>query len=283
MVESKFPVGSRHLGHVRNMTTYGLFVELEEGVDGLVHISDLSWTKKFSHPSEYVKTGEQLEVIVLDIDPANRRLSLGHKQLTEDVWETFASIFTIGSAHKGTIKRVDPKGAVAELAYGVEGTIPSKHLRVEEGKEAIKVDDVVDLVVIEFNKDAKRLVLSHTKSWRQDSEPAVAEKKPRSKGRSKSSGSSAQAGTTTLGDLDALVKLKEQMEAQEKGGSKSSAKAKTKAKAKAEPVVEEPVAEEPAAEEPKVEEPKAEEPKAEAPAVEETAAPETEAEEKSEE
>lgn len=222
-VAAKYPQGSRHSGLVRNMTTYGLFVELEEGVDGLVHISDLSWTKKYGHPSEYVKTGETLDVIVLDIDIANRRLSLGHKQLTEDVWSTFASIFTVGSRHKGTIKKIDNKGAVAELDYGVEGLIPTKHLKVEEGKPELKVDDFVEFVVIEFNKDAKRLVLSHTKAWRDEPEK---EKRPSSapsgkgkgKGKSKSS-SQLKASTTTLGDLDALVKLKEQMEAQEQGGS----------------------------------------------------------------
>ena len=117
-IVAKYPVDSRHAGRVRNMTNYGLFVELEEGVDGLVHISDLSWTKKFSHPSEYVKLGEELDVIVLAIDKDNRRLSLGHKQLTEDVWETFSSIFTVGSAHQGTIKRIDGKGARVELEYG---------------------------------------------------------------------------------------------------------------------------------------------------------------------
>ncbi|MEM7368804.1 MAG: 30S ribosomal protein S1 [Bacteroidota bacterium] len=243
-VAAKYPQGSRHSGLVRNMTSYGLFVELEEGVDGLVHISDLSWTKKYGHPSEYVKTGETLEVIVLDIDVANRRLSLGHKQLTEDVWSTFASIFTVGSRHKGTIKKIDSKGAVAELDYGVEGLIPTKHLKVEEGKPELKLDDFVEFVVIEFNKDAKRLVLSHTKAWRDEPEK---EKKsspaPSNKGRGKSKGKSSnqlKTSTTTLGDLDALVRLKEQMEAQEQGASapapvKKEAK-KTKKKA---PVVEE--------------------------------------------
>ncbi|RMG54630.1 MAG: 30S ribosomal protein S1 [Bacteroidetes bacterium] len=214
-VEEKYPVGSRHHGTVRNMTNYGLFVELEEGVDGLVHISDLSWTKKFSHPSEYVKVEEPLEVIVLDIDKPNRRLSLGHKQLTADVWETFASIFTVGSSHKATIKRIDAKGAVVELDYGVEGTVPSKHLRVEEGKEELKVDDVADFVVIDFNKDAKRLVLSHTRSWKE--EPA--EKKRSSKGSSSKTSQQGGGGTNALGNLDALVKLKKQMEAQERGVS----------------------------------------------------------------
>jgi len=217
-ISEKYPIGSKHAGIVRNMTNYGLFVELEEGVDGLVHISDLSWTKKFNHPSEYVKEGDNLDVIVLDIDEENRRLSLGHKQLTEDVWDTFASIFTVGSSHTGTIKKIDSKGATVELEYGVEGHVPTKHLKVEDGKEEMKVDDSAPFVVIEFNKDAKRLVLSHTKVWKK--EPAA--ESTRKKSRAKAPAS--KAGTTTLGEIGALAKLKEEMEAQEKGGGKSPSK-----------------------------------------------------------
>lgn len=225
----KYPVGSSHTGLVRNMTNYGLFVELEEGVDGLVHISDLSWTKKFNHPSEYVKEGENLEVVVLDIDKDNRRLSLGHKQLTEDVWETFASIFTVGSEHKGTIKKIDSKGAVVELEYGVEGTVPTKHLKVADGAAELKVDDTAPFVVIEFNKDAKRLVLSHTKVWR--IEDSGDRDRDRDRGGKKSSRKaattpSAKAGTTTLGDIDALAQLKKEMEAQESQSQKAPAKKK---------------------------------------------------------
>mgnify|MGYP006267391563 CR=1 FL=1 len=247
-IHEKYPVGSRHTGLVRNMTNYGLFVELEEGVDGLVHISDLSWTKKFSHPSEYVKVEDNLEVIVLDIDQENRRLSLGHKQLTEDVWDTFASIFTVGSAHKGTIKKIDSRGAIAELEYGVEGNIPSKHLKTAEGEPELKVDDAVDLVVIEFNKDAKRLVLSHTKSWKEDME-VTKEKRSKPAGGGGGGGASKRKpagggggkggpkGGTTLGELDVLAKLKAQMEQQESGTETPA----------------------PKAEEPKAEEPKSEE------------------------
>ena len=223
-IEDKYPQSSRHIGTVRNMTNYGLFVELEEGVDGLVHISDLSWTKKFNHPSEYVKENEPLEVIVLDIDKDNRRLSLGHKQLTEDVWDTFASIFTIGSKHSGTIKKIDGKGATVELDYGVEGHVPAKHLKVEEGKEDLKVDEVSAFVVLEFNKDAKRLLLSHTKSWK--AEEAPVERKKSSRGKP----SSAKAGTTTLGEIDALAKLKMEMEANEKEAKAPKKKAAPKAK-----------------------------------------------------
>jgi len=217
-IVQKYPISSKHTGIVRNMTNYGLFVELEEGVDGLVHISDLSWTKKFNHPSEYIKEGEELEVIVLDIDEENRRLSLGHKQLTEDVWETFASIFTVGSKHQGTIKKIDSKGASIELEYGVEGHVPTKHLKVEEGAEELKVDDAAQFVVIEFNKDAKRLVLSHTKTWKKEPAAESTRKKSRSKPQP------TKAGTTTLGEIDALAKLKMEMEAQEKDAKSTSKK-----------------------------------------------------------
>ena len=246
-IEEKYPLQSHHNGLVRNMTNYGLFVELEEGVDGLVHISDLSWTKKFSHPSEYVKVDENLEVVVLDIDKENRRLSLGHKQLTEDVWETFASIFTIGSSHQATIKKIGPRGATVELEYGVEGTIPTKHLKTEEGKDALKVDDSAEFVVIDFNKDAKRLVLSHSRSWQEDI-PEPVKKKPSK--RNQGSNQNAKAGTTTLGELDVLAKLKEQMEAEEKGAPKKKAKKKAEPKEEVKEEVVETPAEEPKAEAP---------------------------------
>lgn len=239
-IETRYPVGSQHTGMVRNMTNYGLFVELQEGVDGLVHISDLSWTKKFSHPSEYTKVDDKLEVVVLDIDKENRRLSLGHKQLTEDVWDTFAAIFTVGSVHSGTIKKIQTKGATVELDYGVEGIVPPKHLSVEDGKEALKVDDAAEFVVIEFHKDAKRLILSHTRAWKEEEAPAPVEQPksngntnaPKGQNRAKSTPAqqTAKAGTTTLGELDVLAKLKEQMEAEEqKGTKKKSSKKKEEA------------------------------------------------------
>ncbi|MEL6191027.1 MAG: 30S ribosomal protein S1 [Bacteroidota bacterium] len=286
-IQEKYPVDSRHKGLVRNMTNYGLFVELEEGVDGLVHISDLSWTKKFNHPSDYVKVEEDLEVVVLGIDQDNRRLSLGHKQLTEDVWETFASIFTVGSVHEGTIKRVDAKGAVLELEYGVEGTVPAKHLKVEQGKDELKIDDQAKFMVIEFNKDAKRLVLSHTKVWNQDAAPAP--KPARKKGKSQGGDGGNQGGkqgTTTLGELDALQKLKEQMEAQEQADKPKPKRKKAAPKKKEEPVAEvaaeeaAPAVEEAAPEAPAEPEAKAE-PAAEAEAPAE--APAAETEEKTEE
>jgi small subunit ribosomal protein S1 len=238
LVEGKYPVGSTTKGIVRNMTNYGLFVELEDGVDGLVHISDLSWTKKFNHPQEFVNVGDELEVVVRAIDVENRRLSLSHKHLTEDVWETFASIFTIGSIHKGTIKRIDSKGARVELDYGIEGTVPSRHLKVEEGKDELKVDDTVDFMVIEFNKDAKKLVLSHTRTW--DTEmPAEKRKATPSKRRSSGGGSKSatlkpKQSTTTLGEIGALAQLKKQMEAAEKGGGEPAPEPAAKKEEKAE-------------------------------------------------
>ncbi|GAB4415290.1 MAG: 30S ribosomal protein S1 [Bacteroidia bacterium] len=229
-ITDKYPVGSRHKGIVRNMTNYGLFVELEEGVDGLVHISDLSWTKKFNHPSEYVKVEEQLEVMVLDIDKDNRRLSLGHKQLTEDVWQTFEAIFLIGSVHKGTIKRIDAKGAIVELDYGIEGLVTPKHLATEEGKDELKVDDVTEFAVLEFNKDAKRMLLSHTRAWKQEQQEQVQTTVNTTTGTTTAAKATpakpAKQTTTTLGDLDALVRLKEQMEAQERKQQRTKGKGK---------------------------------------------------------
>lgn len=220
----KFAVGSKHTGIVRNMTNYGLFVELEEGVDGLVHISDLSWTKKYNHPSEFIKREENLEVIVLDIDVANRRLSLGHKQLTEDVWITFESIFVVGSDHKGTLLSQNDKGGIVELEYGVEGFVPNKHLATTEGQPKLKPGQAYDFKVIEFNKDAKKLVLSHRMTW--DEEMSLADagrgrktRRPSSGGSGGGKKSSAQlpkAETTTLGDISALAALKQQLEANER-------------------------------------------------------------------
>ena len=229
-VVDRFPVGSQHTGTVRNMTNFGLFVEMAEGIDGLVHISDLSWTKKFTHPSEFIKTGEKLEVVVLDIDVENRRLSLGHKQLTEDVWETFSTIFMEGTEHEGTIKKMDAKGARVELEYGVEGFVPSRHLRVPDGADALKVDDRKLFTVLEFSKDRKSITLSHTRTWLpEDEDPQEGGNKGGGAKRGGSKASSdkgsdkggdvkiptSKQGTTSLGDIDALAQLKAQMEADE--------------------------------------------------------------------
>ena len=210
-VPEVYALGTKHTGIVRNMTNYGLFVELEEGVDGLVHISDLSWVKKFNHPSEYVKLDEPIEIIVLSLDVENRKLSLGHKQLTEDVWETFSSVFTIGSIHKGTIKKIDGKGAFVETEFGVEGFCPLKALKVAEGQTELTADSVAEFEITEFNKDAKRISLSHTNTWQKKAEEEVTEKKIT---KVKAKNKDIETGdNSAMGDNEALAQLKEKMEA----------------------------------------------------------------------
>jgi len=214
---TKYAVSSKHTGVVRNLTNFGLFLELEEGIDGLVHVSDLSWTKKIKHPSEFVKVGDELEVAVLELDVDNRRLALGHKQLEENPWDTFENVFPIGSVHKCTVVSKNDKGAVLELPYGLEGFATVKNLEKEDGSQ-VEVGESLDFKVSEFSKDDKRIVLSHTAMFREDTsaKPAkkeVNKKKPESGSTSNSSSSSsAPAEKSTLGDLDALTQLKEQME-----------------------------------------------------------------------
>ncbi|NLI64116.1 MAG: 30S ribosomal protein S1 [Bacteroidales bacterium] len=212
-IDQKYSVGSQHTAKVRNFTNFGIFVEIEEGVDGLIHISDLSWTKKIKHPSEFTELGADIEVMVLEIDKENRRLSLGHKQLEENPWEVFESVFTVGSVHEGTVVEVMDKGAVISLPYGVEGFATPKHLVKEDGAQA-QLDEKLDFKVIEFNKDAKRIILSHSRIF--EDEAKVEEKKaaPR-KEESKPAPSQSAASTTTLGDLDALAELKEKLEGKE--------------------------------------------------------------------
>ncbi|MFN5883762.1 MAG: 30S ribosomal protein S1, partial [Bacteroidota bacterium] len=186
-INERYPVGSKHKGVVRNMTNYGLFVELEEGVDGLVHVSDLSWTKKIKHPAEFVKKDQELDVIVLEVDLDNRRLSLGHKQLDENPWDTFETIFTVGSIHEGTVLKVEEKSATIALPYGVEGYAPIKQLQKEDKKTA-KDDEVLQFKVTEFNKENKRIVVSHTSVWRGDiEEKKVTEEKKKEGERDKAS------------------------------------------------------------------------------------------------
>ena len=212
-IDQKYSVGSQHTAKVCNFTNFGIFVEIEEGVDGLIHISDLSWTKKIKHPSEFTELGADIEVMVLEIDKENRRLSLGHKQLEENPWEVFESVFTVGSVHEGTVVEVMDKGAVISLPYGVEGFATPKHLVKEDGAQA-QLDEKLDFKVIEFNKDAKRIILSHSRIF--EDEAKVEEKKaaPR-KEESKPAPSQPAASTTTLGDLDALAELKEKLEGKE--------------------------------------------------------------------
>ncbi|MCS7028306.1 MAG: 30S ribosomal protein S1 [Bacteroidia bacterium] len=216
----KYAVGTRHKGIVRNITNFGLFVELEEGVDGLVHVSDLSWTKKIKHPSEFVKKDEELEVVVLEIDPENRRLSLGHKQLKENPWDIFQSVFPVDSKHPGTILKFIDKGVVVELPYGVEGFLPYKGL--QRKREEYKVGDKLDLVVTEFSKENRKIIVAEVSPEKEQKEKAKKEKETAKKKEEKTT-------TPTLGDLDALIGLREKLAAKER---EEQAKAMEKNKSK---------------------------------------------------
>ncbi|NQV51700.1 MAG: 30S ribosomal protein S1 [Flavobacteriales bacterium] len=230
-IEKRYPVESKHTGRVTNLSSFGVFVELEEGIDGLVHISDLSWSKKINHPSEFTKAGEDMEVVVLEIDKENRRLSLGHKQLEENPWDVFETVFTIGSAHQGTITTRNDKGGVVNLPYGVEGFAPSRHLAKEDGSKAA-ADETLEFEIIEFNKDAKKIIVSHTKTFEadMDSRPATGgapagDKKRKPSGKGKADNKAIKKinesqEKTTLGDLGVLSGLKEEMEQAEKYGKK---------------------------------------------------------------
>jgi small subunit ribosomal protein S1 len=251
-VVSKYAVGTEHKGVVRNLTNFGLFIELEEGIDGLVHVSDLSWTKKIKHPSEFVSVGDELAVQVLELDIDNRRLALGHKQLEENPWDTFESVFEPGSVHKCTIINTTDKGATLELPYGIEGFCTARNLAKEDGSKA-EAGETLDFKVMEFSKGDKRILLSHTALFKEDERPA--KKKPAKKSSVKN-----QEATSSLGDFEALSNLKDQMDdapakkapkakkaeeapVEEKKPAKKAAAKKPKAK-KAEDKVEEPAASE---------------------------------------
>ena len=209
----RYAIGTQHKGTVRNLTNFGLFLELEEGIDGLVHVSDLSWTKKIKHPSDFIKVGDELEVIVLELDAENRRLSLSHKHLEENPWDTFESIFTLGSVHKCTIVGKNDKMSTLELPYGIEGLCALKNLAKEDGTMA-ETGESLDFKVQEFVKDEKRIILSHAKTWQEKEEPkpkAEEKVKPAAKAEK-----SKDLEKSTLGDLGALMALKEQMEEGEK-------------------------------------------------------------------
>ncbi|MBT1708645.1 30S ribosomal protein S1 [Fulvivirgaceae bacterium PWU5] len=219
-VLTKYAVGTKHKGIVRNLTNFGLFIELEEGIDGLVHVSDLSWTKKIKHPSEFVKVSETMEVQVLELDAANRRLALSHKHLEENPWDTFETVFTIGSVHKGTIINKNDKGAVLELPYGIEGFAAIKNLAKEDNSKA-EVGESLDFKVLEFSKDDRRIVLSHKATWSAEEERPVAGGKQGAQGggnkKAPTKGASIQSinqqnEKSTLGDLEALSALKEKMQ-----------------------------------------------------------------------
>lgn len=209
----KYAVGTTNKGIVRNLTNFGLFIELEEGIDGLVHVSDLSWTKKIKHPSEFINVGEELEVKVLELDPDQRRLALGHKQLEENPWDTFEGIFEIGSIHKCTVISKNDKGAVLELPYGIEGFVSNKNLKKEDGG-SIEIGESLDFRVLEFSKDDKRIVLSHLHTYKEDVKPAKkATPPPAGKGDKKNVDkvNKDNESKATLGDLDVLNQLKEDM------------------------------------------------------------------------
>jgi small subunit ribosomal protein S1 len=210
-MSAKYAVGTKHKGVVRNLTNFGLFLELEEGIDGLVHVSDLSWTKKIKHPSEFVKVGDELAVAVLELDVENRRLALGHKQLEENPWDTFETLFPIGSVHKCIVNSKNDKGAVLELPYGLEGFATVKNLEKEDGSQ-VEVGESVDFKVAEFSKDDKRIVLSHTAMFKEEAKaPKKAASAPAKK-KEEATELPAQAEKSTFGDIDALAELKEKME-----------------------------------------------------------------------
>jgi small subunit ribosomal protein S1 len=226
----RYAVGTRHLATVKNMTNFGVFVELEDGIDGLIHISDLSWSKKVNHPNEFTKVGEKLDVVVLELDVENRKLSLGHKQLEENPWDTFETIFTIGSIHDGTVLKVTDKGAVIALPYGVEGFAPTKHIVKEDGK-SLKADDTAEFKIIEFNKDSKRILVSHARIWEEARDEVRHQENESRKKDAKAAVNAVKkvkdsVEKSTLGDLSVLAQLKEQMEGAENKARKAAPAAK---------------------------------------------------------
>jgi small subunit ribosomal protein S1 len=267
-IKTKYPVSSKHSATVRNFTNFGIFVELEEGVDGLIHISDLSWSKKIKHPAEFTKINDPIDVIVLDVDEENRRLSLGHKQLEENPWDVFETVFTVGSIHKGTIATASDKGMVVTLPYGVEGFAPTRHLQKENGSMA-KVDETLDFKVIEFSKENKKIILSHTRVYQdvQFAEKAKADKENQAQERVTQKGVKKlkdNLEVTTLGDIDGLAQLKSEMEQEAREKLESYAKKQEEKQAAKEAKEEEAAKEEAPKAEEKKEEAKAEAPKAEA-------------------
>lgn len=214
-IENRFPVGSRHSGIVKNLTPYGVFVELEDGIGGMVHISDLSWTKRFSHPSEFTKVGAEIDVVVLDIDKDSRKLSLGHKQNEENPWDTFENVFPVGSYHEATVLRRDDRGAIVQLPYGLEAFAPIKHIRKEDNSLA-EVEEVITVKVIEFNRDDKRILVSHLRyleDIRREADESVKKEKTEERQKTRQAVKKQQTNIEkdTLGDLDVFSQLKEQL------------------------------------------------------------------------
>ena len=221
-IESRFPEKSKHKGLVKNITPYGVFVELEAGIGGMIHISDLSWLKRFNHPSDYVKVGEHIDIIILGIDKENRKLQLGHKQLEEDPWNALEDTFAVGTIHEGTVTRKDDKGALVQLPYGLEGFAPNRHLNKEDGKQ-VQADETAQFLVIEFDRNEKRIVLSHARIWEQ----AVAEEKEAVKKEARAEADKTKKAVkniqskvekATLGDLGALADIRAKLEGNEEAG-----------------------------------------------------------------
>ncbi len=225
-IETKFPEGSRHSGAVKNITPYGVFVELTTGIGGMIHISDLSWLKRFNHPSEYTKVGENIEVVILGIDKDNRKLQLGHKQLEEDPWNSLQDTFAVGSVHEGTVLRKDDKGAIVQLPYGLEGFAPNRHLAKEDGK-SVGADETAQFMVIEFDRNEKRIVVSHARIWEQVKieEKDAQRKEARAEAdvtKKAVKNLQSKVEKPTLGDLGALAQIKERLQKEEKGGAAKS-------------------------------------------------------------
>ncbi len=215
-IDNKFPENSKHKGLVKNITPYGVFVELESGIGGMIHISDLSWLKRFNHPSEYVKVGESIDIIILNIDKENRKLQLGHKQLEEDPWNALEETFVIGSIHEGTIVRKDDKGAIVQMPYGLEGFAPNRHLAKEDGKQ-VQAEETAQFMVIEFDRNEKRIVVSHARIWEQNiqEEKEVAKKEAKDETeKTKKAVKTIQSKVekSTLGDLGALAEIKAKLD-----------------------------------------------------------------------
>ncbi len=215
-IENKFPEGSKHKGLVKNITPYGVFVELEPGIGGMIHISDLSWLKRFNHPSDYVKVGEQIDIIILSIDKDNRKLQLGHKQLEEDPWNSLEETFAIGSIQEGTVTRKDDKGALVQLPYGLEGFVPNRHTFKEDGKQ-IQAEETAQFVVIEFDRNEKRIVLSHTRIWEQAKAEEIEAGKKEARADAEVTKKAVKAvqskvEKSTLGDLGALADIRAKLE-----------------------------------------------------------------------
>ncbi len=222
-IETRFPEGSRHTGEVKNITPYGVFVELSSGIGGMIHISDLSWLKRFNHPTEFTKVGENIDVVILSIDKENRKLQLGHKQLEEDPWNSLQDTFAIGSVHEGTVLRKDDKGAVVQLSYGLEGFAPNRHLMKEDGK-SVNADETAEFVVIEFDRNEKRIVLSHSRIWEQakaDEQNAARKEARVDADKTKKAVKNIQGKVEkpTLGDLGALAQIKERLQQEEQNNN----------------------------------------------------------------